>query len=149
METEQTLKQRRVETHHQNSMQRIASAVEARARCARSDNKEWFERWTERLEEMAGFLPSGSGFDCGTKIDWDASRHDKVVFHTSFHHMDEGGGYDGWTEHTVTARPAFDGFVLTVGGRDRNGIKEYIGEMFHNDLSQRIEVTENGYSRAA
>lgn len=78
--------------------------------------------------------PRGSGFDNGTTLDLDASHATKLVFITSFHHMDEHGGYDGWTEHKVVATPAFYGFDTRVTGRDRNQIKEYIGDVFHTWL---------------
>lgn len=78
------------------------------------------------------YMPSGSGFDNGTTIDLDASREDRLVFNTAFHHMNEGGFYDGWTEHTVTVKPSFWGTSIKVGGRDRNLIKDYIGDTFHH-----------------
>ena len=54
--------------------------------------------------------------------------------------MNEYGAYVGWTEHDVIVTPAFDGFNLRVTGRDRNQIKEYIGDVFHTWLSAK----ENG-----
>lgn len=82
-------------------------------------------------------MPSGSGFDCGTKINLDREDKTQIVFETSFHHMDEHGGYDGWTEHIVRVRPCLMfGFSLTVSGRNRNNIKEMIGEQFQYILTQ-------------
>ena len=83
---------------------------------------------------MKAQAPRGSGFDAGTTLDIDASNATKLVFITSFHHMDEHGGYDGWTEHKVVVTPAFYDFDTRVTGRDRNRIKEYIGEVFHTWL---------------
>jgi hypothetical protein len=80
-------------------------------------------------------MPGGSGFDNGTTLDDDATRTDKLVFRTAFHHMDESGGYDGWTEHTVIVTPAFGGFDIRVTGRNRNDIKAYIADTFHHALS--------------
>lgn len=58
------------------------------------------------------------------------------MFETSVHHMNPDGYYDGWTEHTVTVTPSFIGrFDLKVSGRDRNGIKDYIAEVFGSVLS--------------
>ena len=76
-------------------------------------------------------FPSGSGFDAGTKLDWDRTTQTKLVFTTEFHHMNDGGYYDGWTEHVIYAKPHFLFDVdLRVTGRDRNQIKDYIGETF-------------------
>lgn len=122
--------------------ERIAELVQARANCLAREpvNQEWAERHEERaLDLVSRHLPSGSGFDAGTALDLDKSTGEKLVFTTSFHHMNEGGMYDGWTQHTITVRPSLlFGFVLTVGGRDRNDIKNYIGETFHEALARRF-----------
>lgn len=77
------------------------------------------------------YFPRGSGFDNGTSLDLDDSTPDKLVFKTSFHHMNEQGVYDGWTEHRVIVRPSLaHGVSISVGGRDRNDIKTVIGDMF-------------------
>lgn len=97
-------------------------------------------RWLEMAEShrdaletaVKNFAPSGSGFDSGTILDEDASTDKKLVFRTAFHHMNETGYYDGWTWHTVIVRPAFDGVLVSVGGRNRNDIKEYISDQFYN-----------------
>ena len=97
----------------------------------------WESIWESRLEtELANLLPSGSGFDCGTKLDIEASKPNRLVFITSFHHMDEHGGYDGWTEHKIIVTPSLVyGFELRVTGKDRNDIKDYIAEVMHGALS--------------
>jgi hypothetical protein len=127
--------------------QEIATAVEARRNCITSGNTEWFERWTERIEQLVSFLPSGSGWDNATKIDLDASHGDKLVLFGAFHHMDEAGGYDGWTDHTVTVTPSFTGLNIRVSGRNRNDIKEYLHEIFDGDLCMRVrfDVAKDGY----
>ncbi len=127
----------------------IANAIVARTNCERSGNTEWYARWTERLAQLADLLPSGSGVDSGTTIDLERSTGAKIVLGTAYHHMDEGGGYSGWTEHAITIRPAFIGGIdLTIGGRDRNGIKEYLGEMYHADLTREVVITADGVSWA-
>lgn len=116
----------------------LASAVAARKNCENHNNTEWFDKWTERLEDLQReYLPSGSGFDSGTKIDLDASHADKLVLHTSFHHMNEAGYYDGWTEHVITVTPAFDGINIRISGRNRNDIKDYISQTFHDSLTSQ------------
>jgi len=90
----------------------------------------------DRLDDMAReFLPSGSGFDSGTQFDRDGSRASLVRFVTAFHHMNESGMYDGWTQHAVTLRASLSGVPdMRVTGRDRNGIREYIGDAFAEAL---------------
>jgi hypothetical protein len=95
------------------------------------------ERSEERLERLMETAPSGSGFDAGTQVNED--RSDVLIFTTAFHHMDEAGFYDGWTEHTIRVKPSLAwGFDLKVSGRDRNGIKEYIADMFACWLNEEV-----------
>ena len=117
----------------------LASAVQARLNCIESGNVEWCDRHEERIGALvkAG-LPSGSGFDAGTTLDLDTSTGSKLVLNTSYHHMTEGS-YDGWTDHTVTVTASMvDGFDLKVSGRDRNQIKDYIGDAFGNALREKV-----------
>lgn len=122
----------------------LSQAIQARKNCEDSGNDVWFERWSERIDQMVKELPSGSGFDNGTQIDLDASHTEKLVFYTSFHHMTEGY-YDGWTEHTVTVTPSFAyGVNIRVSGRDREDIKEYIVEQFDYALKLQVQFDGNG-----
>lgn len=87
------------------------------------------------------FMPSGSGFDSGTTFDFDKSRYNRFVFVTGFHHMNDAGFYDGWTQHSVIVEPDWNSFHVTrVTGRDKRGIKDYIGDTFHHCLMQRISA---------
>ncbi len=126
--------------------QRIAQLVIQNKNCAESNNDEWEQKSRAELEQIAkDVLPRGSGIDCGTKIDLDASNGNKLVLITSFHHMNEDGFYDGWTEHSVIVTPdlAF-GFNLKITGRDRNEIKEYLHEVYRTALSEPcVELVTN------
>jgi len=115
----------------------LAQKVAAIHNCRATGLDEWRERHTEALEAfMRSSAPSGAGFDNGTRLNLERSNARRLEFTTAFHHMDEHGSYDGWTEHTVTVRPNLAlGFELTVGGKDRNGIKDYIADVFHEWLS--------------
>jgi hypothetical protein len=54
--------------------------------------------------------------------------------------MDEHGGYDGWTEHSIIVTPDLaSGFDLRVNGRDRRDIKEYLAEIFGYALDADID----------
>ena len=85
-------------------------------------------------------LPSGSGIDAGVKIDLVKSNADKLVFEFGFHHMNDGGYYDGWTEHVLTVTPSLQsGLNLRISGKDRNQIKEYLYETFQYALTREVE----------
>jgi len=126
-------------------MTEVYKAIAAKIAALRNPNIT--EGWRDSHEfAVAGlvrdYLPSGSGFDAGTQFDIDANvddKRDRLTFSTAFHHMDQHGGYDGWTSHTVTVWPTWQGIDLKVSGRDRNGIKEYIAEAFYDALNRQCE----------
>jgi len=121
----------------------LASSIDARRNCIARNSVEWEERHEETIDQLAGFLPHGSGVDCGCKIDLDASTGEKIVINTSFHHMNENGMYDGWTEHTITVTPSLiHGISLSISGRNRNDIKEYLHDLFHTALTDIIDYDE-------
>lgn len=101
---------------------------------------EWETRHREAIESLcSNYLPSGSGFDCGTKLDFDASTENKLVFMTEFHHMNDVGMYDGWSDHSVIVKPSLsNGFYMRITGRDRNGWKDYAYEAFDVALREPI-----------
>jgi hypothetical protein len=128
----------------------LSSAIVARHNCAKSGNAQWLAKWDAFIEQIAkNCLPSGSGFDSGTKVDTSENRgmpvsdgEKKIVFTTAFHHMNENGYYDGWTEHKITVKPCLlSGFDLVISGRNRNEIKEYIRETFSHALEQECTET--------
>jgi len=110
----------------------LASKLDAIENCKRLGNGEWENRHTDDIAQLvADYMPTGSGFDNGTDIDWQKSSVDKLVFTTSFHHMDENGFYCGWSDHTVTVKPSLAfGYRLSISGRNVNDIKEYMYETF-------------------
>lgn len=111
---------------------KLANLFVAHENCVKLGNKEWEITHREKLEEfIKNYLPHGSGFDSGTKFLWDESNRNKLVFSADFHHMNEGGYYDGWTEHKVIITPdLLFGYNIKVTGRNRNDIKEYISQCF-------------------
>jgi hypothetical protein len=128
-------------SHTRIAYRERASLLMSRENCSKDPAKaDWFEKHTQTLLTLVdNVMPAGSGFDCGTTLDLDASTPNRLVFTTSFHHMDESGGYDGWTEHTVIVTPCLvSGISLRITGRNRNDIKDYIGEFF--DASLRSSV---------
>lgn len=120
--------------------QKLAQLVVAITNCRKSGNVEWEAKHTARAELLVeDFLPRGSGIDNGTKLDLEKSTGEKLILRTAFHHMDQHGGYDGWTEHAVTVWPSLsDGIILAISGRDRNDIKDYLGEVYDFALRQEV-----------
>lgn len=70
----------------------LAGLVQAIEDCRVSGNVKWHDRHACRaITLVKARMPSGSGIDLGT------CTAEKLVFTTSFHHMDQFGTYDGWT----------------------------------------------------
>lgn len=116
----------------------LARAIGSMNRCNAANNTEWSDKHANAILELMDSAPSGSGIDCGTKLA-DCSTGEQLVFDVSFHHMDEAGGYDGWTEHRIILRPSFElGYRMTITGKDRNGIKEYLSDTYSFWLSELV-----------
>jgi hypothetical protein len=123
--------------------QQLALSFDAYLRClegqylnpdAEGNNREVVERICR------DYLPGGSGFDVGTTFSLDDSSSECLVLYTSFHHMDEHGGYDGWTDHVIKVKPSLAyGFDLEIEGEDRDGIHDYIADTFHHMLAEVVD----------
>jgi hypothetical protein len=126
--------------------QHFARRLGAIKNCKSHSNSETaLERHVEALEKLSELLPSGSGFDSGTELLQPESTQDRLVFSANFHHIDEGGYYCGWSEHTVIVTPSLVfGFTLKVTGRDKRNIKDYIADTFHHVLSGEYELSLEG-----
>lgn len=83
-------------------------------------------------------LPSGSGFDSGTKLI--SADYKKIVLQTAFHHMNDNGFYCGWTYHTIVIRPSFlFDIEITISGANRSDIKDYIHECVYSLMQSNFE----------
>jgi len=121
-------------------IEKIAGTVQAMNNCIAVKNEIWEHRHRETISQIeANDLPSGSGINSGCEIDLSNTTKDKVIIKTSFHHMDEHGGYDEWTEHNVTIRPQFNGIDIKISGKDKNGVKEYLAELFNEVLTNETQ----------
>ena len=119
---------------------RLADLVVARNNCIASGNSEWKMKHEDAVSKLvSNHMPSGSGFDDGCHIDLTGSNSNRLVFYTSFHHMDENGYYTGWTEHCVRVYPTFGGVRMTITGENKNDIKNYIYESFDIVLDTEVE----------
>jgi len=87
-------------------------------------------------------MPSGSGFDCGTKFDFEKSNPEKLVFNIGYHHMDENGFYDGWSELTVIVKPSLanDIDIEITGIRRKN---KHDSEYFYDEMHHCLTKTVN------
>lgn len=94
----------------------------------------------EMLASLKDCLPSGSGIDSGTTIEIADCLENLIVLSCSYHHMNYVGYYVGWTDHTIRVSPTFDGFDLRITGKDRNDIRDYLGEVYYHALQQTIEI---------
>ena len=108
--------------------------------CERANNREWLAKHREKLFALCKMLPSGSGIDNGTKLVRVRTTPgaEMVELECSFHHMNQHGYYDGWTEHTIRVRPSFSGLNITISGTDRNEIKEYLHDVYSHSLRERV-----------
>lgn len=116
--------------------------------CILNDNELWRHRCAFSIREIMMNAPSGGGIDYPIQLaDFDYSgdyapaeyKGGPLRFIVDFHHMDESGGYDGWTRHIVTVRAHLSlDFIVTISGRDKNGIKDYLADVFNYWLSQSV-----------
>lgn len=113
--------------------------------CITSGNLEWQARWRLRLGKLVELIPSGSGIDKGPRGYAHVEvKPDAIRFDVGFHHMNDGGYYDGWTAHTIVIRPAFDGVSVQVSGRDRREVKDYIHEVMDHAFTRHVTWDEPG-----
>jgi len=125
----------------------IAETADWAKRAQNNESARWGDIAQNRLAKLVDLLPSGSGIDSGTElISADAT---KIVLSAGYHHMNENGYYDGWTEHKITIRAQFGGIAITIGGRDRNQIKDYLHETYHAALSAQVTESVDPETREA
>jgi hypothetical protein len=100
----------------------------------------WIDGAEIRIKSAMDSAPHGSGIDSGIQLD-DSSTAQKLVFTFGFHHMNENGMYDGWTQHKAIITPDLQfGYRLKITGRDRNQIKEYLYEIISFWLDSDLPV---------
>ena len=117
--------------------QKLFIIQEAKTNCEENGAEyvDQYHKHHKTIETILENAPSGSGFDSGTEF-LGINPNQELVFKTSFHHMDEMGGYDGWTEHGVKIIPHLGfGFHIKISGTNKNDIKEYISDVFHEWLN--------------
>ena len=122
---------------------RIQDTCQQIQNCKTSGNDYWLKQARARLKALEDMLPHGSGIDGNNCILADKTTNTRIVITTEFHHMNEVGFYDGWTDHVVNAQPSFRGHVVvTVTGRNRNDIKDHLAMEFAESLDQELDESE-------
>ena len=105
-------------------------------------NDAWKEKRDTINDLVREYFPSGSGFDNGTTFDFAASMPNKLVFRTSFHHMNQDGFYTNWTKHDIVLSPDFVyKYEIKITGRNQNEIKDYIHDSFWFVLDKEVADT--------
>jgi len=92
-----------------------------------------------QIDHYESMLPSGSGLDSGCTIDRGNSGKEGIIINFDFHHLNENGYYDGWTNHKAIIKPTLTGIELKVYGEDKNGIIEYLNDTLYSVLTSEVE----------
>lgn len=121
--------------------QQIAGLIQARKTCIETENYTWKENHENTLDEISkNLLPSGSGFDSGSKINIEASTSEKIIIDSGFHVMDEDGFYAEWLNLVITVKPSLQfGFLMTIKGipaKYKFQITDYVNDSFYEALNQ-------------
>jgi hypothetical protein len=114
------------------NLTKLAGTIQAYKNCIASNNTEWQNNHLDAINAMNENLPHGSGIDGKCDILLDCSTDKRILVFVEFHHMDETGYYDGWTEHILHITPTFGSFNIRISGKDKNGIKNYLSELFYS-----------------
>lgn len=118
----------------------LAMIIQARINCIKDENTIWIQTHEETLLELSQHLPHGSGIE--SAIDVSNSLPNKIILNVSYHHMNENGYYDGYTYHIIKITPDLSsGFNLSISGKNRNDIKEYLYECFYTSLNELISLS--------
>lgn len=118
---------------------KLSAALQAQKNCLEHKNPTWHAIWSDRVEKIMRSAPSGSGFNTGTSLEYVQEPDTELRFCTEYNHMDEAGYYDGWTTHVVKVTPRFSGIDIKVTGKNKNDIKEYIGDVFYDWLTTELD----------
>jgi len=122
--------------------QELASAINARKTCKDRGNTEWLEKWDQRVNEIIGNLPHGSGLDGTWSLDEQKTSDNRLVLNMEYHAMDENGFYDGYIPFSVTVNPSLMfGITLTITGRfgKYQDIKDYLYDILNQAF---CEITD-------
>ena len=113
------------------NISKFANVLQAFKSCEKAGNTEWEEKHHAYLLGEVEKLPSGSGINAGITLNFVDSSRDKLIFNFGYHHMNQNGYYIGWTKHQLIIKPSLIfGIDLKITGKNRNGVKEYLHDLF-------------------
>ena len=119
----------------------IASEIYRLQNALENNRQDIAENCYTNFEKLEHCLPSGSGINNGCKIDFQRSKADKIVINFSYDFM-RNGSYDGKFYFTLKAMPSFIYAVdIHISGRDKQGVKDYLYQVFNHDLQQLYECS--------
>ena len=124
-------------TQHRTILRAFSEALQAMRNCEKSGNAEWHGRWLDYIAKLQSELPHGSGLDGKVEFILDKCNATRVVIFVEFHHM-KHGYYVGWTDHKIIVTATHCGPEIRVTGKDRNGIKDYLAELFDYALNRPV-----------
>jgi hypothetical protein len=110
---------------------KLANTIQAYKSCIESNNIEWKDKHKDYIDLECKKLPHGSGLDAGVTLDLENSTPSKLIFDLSFHHMDDNGYYDGWTDHKLIVTPEFGHYHIKITGQNKREIKDYLSQLFY------------------
>lgn len=116
--------------------ERIYRTLDARNNCIKTNNQTWFETHTERLEQLTGLLPHGSGIDGTNQIDMEGFKPNQTFrIFGEYHHMNANGYYTHWSNFTVKVQASFYGPLVTATGGGDADTNDYLAEVFQYALT--------------
>lgn len=123
--------------------QHLSDHIQAMQNCY-SKGKTEPDGWYYKHKNKVLFCVAYHGYNylSNFKIDIEASTPQKLVFTVDYHHMNENGFWDGWTNHKITVKPEFNGFDIRITGEDRNHIKDVLYENVNSFLNEKINEEE-------
>ena len=83
----------------------LARIIGAYYRSIESKNTLWEEKHEATIRKMEKELPAVQ-VSIAVQIDLERSTGERIVLKTAYHHMNENGMYDGWTEHRIIITPS-------------------------------------------
>lgn len=119
--------------------QKLAGTIAAIENCQKSGNTTYIQTHKDLLRYFESeYLPSGSGFDNGSKIDLQKSTPEKIVILSDYHKMSDAGYYCGWQAVKVVVKPSLlYGFTLSITGGNRK-FKDYVSDAFEHALKRTV-----------
>lgn len=122
----------------------IAQGVTARANCIENDNHCWVSKHENRIDDLLQQLPSGSGIDYGTFLDYERSTQEKIVLYSSYHVMNDDGYYTGIIDYRVIITASLlSGIDINIVGNfssnsDAYGVKDYLIDLYGDALLRGV-----------